>query len=142
MTIIPHDWAQHCHCHLTDIRFSSLLIIQNTSESTLFRQYNCSDWIFHAVFPAPFEINTNEVKKKKNTCSYGRDFSSPCPNFLFFFIFLLNCHLFTLRSDSPVVSTEIKLKQIKRNAKMIHKSEISKIFTAVKRKLMGRKEGK
>lgn len=44
--------------------------------------------------------------------------------------------------DSPLVSTEIRVKQIKRNAKMIPQSEISQTITAVKRKLVGEKKRK
>lgn len=44
--------------------------------------------------------------------------------------------------DSSPVSTEIRVKQIKRNAKMIPQSEISQTITAVKRKLVGEKKRK
>ena len=43
---------------------------------------------------------------------------------------------------SPLVSTEIRVKQIKRNAKMMPQSEISQTVTAVKRKLVGEKKRK
>ena len=75
----------------------------------------------------------------------------------FLFSFLPNCFSLTLRPnflfsatdlsmyiylDSPLVSTEIQVKQIKRNAKMIPQSEISQIVIAVKRMLMGEKQRK
>lgn len=86
-------------------------------------------------------------------CSYGRDFFPQ--NFLF--SFLPNCFSLTLRPnflfsaadssmyidlDSPLVSTEIRVKQIKRNAKMMPQSEISQTVTAIKRKLVGEKKRK